>query len=111
MTIDPERDGPKDVGQYATMFGAPIIGLTGSPAQIDRVKKQFGIFAEPEQMGGHDYQMSHTSTVLLFGRERRVWGTVTPNEASKRALQDETARRLEPRSSSSLINLRGAWAR
>ena len=28
VTIDPKRDGPKDVGQYATLFGAPIIGLT-----------------------------------------------------------------------------------
>ncbi len=86
VTIDPERDGPKDVGQYATMFGAPIIGLTGSRAQIDQVKKQFGIFAEPEQMGGHDYQMSHTSTVLLFGRDGRFSGTIAADEADGSAV-------------------------
>ncbi|HZC37048.1 MAG TPA: SCO family protein, partial [Sphingomicrobium sp.] len=40
ITIDPKYDGPKEVGQYAQLFGAPIIGLTGSPAQIQRVKKQ-----------------------------------------------------------------------
>lgn len=80
VTIDPERDGPKDVGQYATMFGAPIIGLTGSPTQIDQVKRQYGIFAEPEHSGGHDYQMSHTSTVLLFGRDGRFGGTIAADE-------------------------------
>ena len=41
VTIDPTHDGPKEVGQYAELFGAPIIGLTGSQAQIDQVKKQY----------------------------------------------------------------------
>ena len=41
VTIDPTYDGPKQVGQYATLFNSPIIGLTGSPAQIDKLKKQF----------------------------------------------------------------------
>lgn len=87
VTIDPERDGPRDVGQYATLFGAPIVGLTGSPAQIDQVKKQFGIFAEPEHTGGHDYQMSHTSTVLLFGRDGRFGGTIAADEPDGSALE------------------------
>ena len=39
VTIDPKNDGPKEVGQYATAFKSPIIGLTGSPAQIEQVKK------------------------------------------------------------------------
>ena len=86
VTIDPKRDGPKDVGQYATLFGAPIIGLTGSEAQIDAVKKQYGIFAEPEQMTGHDYQMSHTSTVLLFGRDGRFGGTIAADEPDSSAV-------------------------
>ena len=86
VTIDPERDGPKDVGQYATMFGAPITGLTGSPAQIDQAKKQYGIFAEPEHSGGHDYQMSHTSTVLLFGRDGRFGGTIAADEPDSSAV-------------------------
>src|SRR5690349_11743647 len=44
VTIDPAHDGPKEVGQYAQLFSTPIIGLTGSQAQIDKVKKQYGIF-------------------------------------------------------------------
>ena len=46
VTVDPERDGPAEVGRYADLFGAPVIGLTGSPAQVARVKKDYGIFSE-----------------------------------------------------------------
>jgi protein SCO1/2 len=88
VTIDPRRDGPREVGQYATMFGAPIIGLTGTQRQIDRVKKQYGIYAQPEPMtgGGHDYQMNHTSTVLLFGRDGRFGGTIAADEPDSSAV-------------------------
>lgn len=46
VTVDPERDGPAEVGKYAELFNSPIIGLTGSHAQIEQVKKQFGIFSK-----------------------------------------------------------------
>ena len=36
ITIDPANDGPKEVGQYATLFNAPIIGLTGSRRRSTR---------------------------------------------------------------------------
>ena len=68
VTIDPKNDGPKEVGQYATLFNSPIIGLTGSPAQIDQVKKQYGIYAEKVPNAPMGQQMMHTSTVLLFDR-------------------------------------------
>jgi protein SCO1/2 len=88
VTIDPERDGPEDVGQYAMLFGAPIIGLTGSPEQIDQVKKQYGIHAQPQQMAGdHDYQMSHTSTVLLFDGDGKFITTLSQEESDSEAVE------------------------
>ena len=81
ITIDPANDGPREVGQYATLFNAPIIGLTGSPAQIDAVKKQFGIFAKPEP-GPHGgmVMINHTATVLLFDRNGKFSGTISADE-------------------------------
>jgi hypothetical protein len=46
VTVDPERDGPEEVATYETAFGGPVIALTGSPAQIEQVKKQYGIFSQ-----------------------------------------------------------------
>ena len=83
VTIDPANDGPKEVGQYAGLFNSPIIGLTGSPAQIDAVKKQYGIYSKPEPASGHDHAMTmidHTATVLLFDRGGKFVGTITSDE-------------------------------
>ena len=86
VTIDPTNDGPKEVGQYAELFGSPIIGLTGSQAQIDRVKKQYGIFAAPEPMQGGGMKMDHTATVLLFDRDGKLAGTIATDETDQAAL-------------------------
>src|SRR5436190_14102020 len=86
VTIDPAHDGPKEVGQYAGLFGAPIIGLTGTQTQIDQVKKQYGIFAQPSAHAAMGKEMEHTATVLLFGRDGRLAGTISPDESDSSAL-------------------------
>ena len=86
VTIDPAHDGPREVGQYAQLFNSPIVGLTGSPAQIDRVKKQYGIFAEPSPQPMAGKEMEHTATVLLFDRTGNLAGTVTQDESDQSAL-------------------------
>jgi len=86
VTVDPERDGPSEVGKYAELFNSPVTGLTGSPAQIDQVKKQFGIFSQkvPDSNGG--YSVDHTSTVLLFDGKGEFSGTIAPEEGDSAAL-------------------------
>jgi protein SCO1/2 len=86
VTIDPKNDGPKEVGQYASLFNAPIVGLTGSQAQIDQVKKQYGIFAEPSPHPMAGKEMEHTATVLLFDRAGSFAGTISPDEPDADAL-------------------------
>ena len=86
VTIDPANDGPKEVGQYAGLFNAPIIGLTGSQAQIDQVKKQYGIHAEPVPHAAMGKQMEHTATVLLFDRAGKLSATISPDETDAEAL-------------------------
>lgn len=80
VTIDPTNDGPKEVGQYARLFNAPIIGLTGSMEQIDQVKKQFGIFARPSPNATMGKEMEHSAIVLLFDRGGNFTGTIAPDE-------------------------------
>ena len=86
VTIDPNNDGPKEVGQYATAFNSPIIGLTGAPEQIDRVKKQYGIFAQPAAHPTPGMEMEHSSAVLLFDRDGKLAGTIAPDENDAAAL-------------------------
>jgi len=86
VTIDPMHDGPKEVGQYASLFGAPIIGLTGSQAQIDNVKKEYGIYAEPVANAPMGKEMEHTATVLLFDQSGQFAGAISPDEPDADAL-------------------------
>lgn len=85
VTVDPERDGPEEVGRYADLFDAPIIGLTGTPAQIAQVKKQYGIFSE-KAGEGDSYNVDHTASVLLFDGKGQFQSTISPGESDAAAL-------------------------
>ena len=87
VTVDPERDKPADMGRYAGLFGTPIIGLTGSVAQIERVKKSFGIFSKKVSQSGGGYNVDHTATVLLFDREGKFSSTIAIDEGDGVALE------------------------
>lgn len=86
VTIDPANDGPREVGQYALLFNAPIIGLTGSPAQIQQVKRQFGIYAQPVPNAPMGKEMEHSAIVLLFDRNGQFASTISPDEPDEDAL-------------------------
>lgn len=86
VTVDPARDGPREMGAYGKAFGAPIIGLTGTRAQIDKVKKQFGIYSLKVPDGNGDYTIDHTAVVLLFDRNGKFVATLAPDEQDPAAL-------------------------
>jgi protein SCO1/2 len=86
VTIDPAHDGPKQVGQYATLFNSPIIGLTGSQAQIDHVKKEFGIFAQPSPNPMPGKEMEHSAIVELFDRDGHFVTTIAPDDPDSDAI-------------------------
>ncbi|RST31828.1 SCO family protein [Sphingomonas ginkgonis] len=85
VSVDPERDTPAEVGRYAGLFGTPVIGLTGTPASVERVKKLFGIYSQ-KVGSGPDYSVDHTATVLLFDRAGGFAGTISPDEPEASAL-------------------------
>ena len=86
VTVDPQRDGPAEVGKYAELFDSPVTGLTGSPEQIEQVKKQFGIFSRQVPDGSGGYSVDHTATVLLFDRDGKFTATIAPEETDSAAL-------------------------
>lgn len=86
ISVDPQRDRPEDVGRYATLFNTPIVGLTGNPAQIERVKKQFGVFSQKVPTPGGGYSVDHTATVFLLDRNGKFVATLAPDEGNPAAL-------------------------
>ena len=86
ISVDPERDTPTAVGQYASLFDTPVIGLTGTPTQIDQVRKSYGIYAQKVPQEGGDYSVDHSAAVLLFDRSGGFAGTIAPDEGDQAAL-------------------------
>jgi len=86
ITVDSERDGPAEVGGYASLFGAPVIGLTGSPTDIERVKKQFGVFSQKVDQPGGGYSVDHSAAVFLMDRNGKFVATLSPEESDNVAL-------------------------
>ena len=58
ITVDPERDTPEVLKQYARNFGADPAGwffLTGEPAAIRTVERSYGVFAAKTPEGDVDH--------------------------------------------------------
>jgi protein SCO1/2 len=77
ITVDPERDTPKVVGEFAAAFSPDIIGLTGTPEQIAATAKTFKVFyAKGEAVPGGGYLVDHSNIVYLFGPEGEPLATL-----------------------------------
>lgn len=72
ITVDPERDTPEILAQYAENFGAAAEGwhfLTGEPAAIRDVTRRYGVFARKAAGGDVDHTFL-TSLIDSKGRLR-----------------------------------------
>jgi protein SCO1/2 len=86
ITVDPERDTPAELKTYASMFDSPVISLTGSVADIERVKKVYGVFSQKAPQPGGGYSVDHTATVFLMDRDGHFSATLSPEEKEATAL-------------------------
>jgi protein SCO1 len=69
VTIDPARDTPDKVGEFAAAFSPRLIGLTGTQAQIEEAAKAFAIYHARGEESPGGYLMDHSRTAYLMGRE------------------------------------------
>jgi len=70
VTIDPARDTPAVVGEFTRAFSSDLLGLTGTPEQVDKAAKAFVVFYQKgEDAGGGSYLMEHSRAAFLMGRD------------------------------------------
>jgi protein SCO1 len=71
VTIDPQRDTPAVMHAYIQRFaGAPIVGLTGTPAQIAAVENAYHVWSQklPAKQGDDNYDEAHSAFTFLIDR-------------------------------------------
>ncbi len=92
VTVDPERDTPAKVGEFAAAFSPDLIGLTGTPAQVEAAKAAFKVFSTKgavQPAGG--YLVDHSNITYLFDPEGKPLGTL-PTDKGPQAVAAELAR-------------------
>ena len=68
ITIDPERDTPKELGYYAEAMHPTMVGLTGSPEDVRAAADEYKVFYKRTNVPGSaaEYLMQHTSFTYLM---------------------------------------------
>lgn len=71
ISVDPERDTPQRVGEYASHFHPNMQGLTGSPEAIAEVAKRYLVIYEKVEMqdSAMGYAVDHSSIIYVVGKD------------------------------------------
>lgn len=73
ISVDPARDTPQKMKEYAAYFHPDMIGVTGSPAEIERVAKSFGAgYQRQAAAADGSYAVDHTSNTYLVGPDGKL---------------------------------------
>lgn len=75
ITIDPERDTPKQLAGYVSNFHPRLVGLTGTLEEITKAKKAYKVYGikvdengkPSKNITGDDYLMDHSPQTFLIG--------------------------------------------
>jgi protein SCO1/2 len=73
ITVDPERDTPTVVRQYASLFTPRLIGLTGPPNEVRKVADEYRVtrVIHHGDPGSASYLVDHSSVIYLVGPDGR----------------------------------------
>ena len=74
ITVDPARDTPAVIGDYAHAFGPEFVGLTGTQAELDPLEASYHVYAKRHDLKGGDYAMDHSSIIYVMGPDGRYAG-------------------------------------
>lgn len=69
VTVDPERDTPAIMKSYVSSFSPQLKGLTGTPEEVDAMKKTYRVYSRKVPLKDGDYTMDHTAVVYLMGKD------------------------------------------
>ncbi len=88
ISVDPERDTLDILKVYVPHFHPAFLGLTGTPAEIARVARQYGAryMKQKPNSDGH-YAVDHSASIYLVGPDGRLAGSL-PHGATAQEIAD-----------------------
>lgn len=82
ITVDPQRDTPKVVGDYVAAFSPRLLGLTGTPKQVAVATDAYRVYAARHKTGPgpEDYTMDHSSLLYLMAPDGHFVAPIRADE-------------------------------
>jgi len=95
ISVDPERDTPKQLAMYVRSFHPRLVGLTGSPAEIEAVTKAYRVYVKkvPDPKSTAGFTIDHSSIIYVMGPDG-VYRTHFTHTTDVRAMADRLAKLL-----------------
>ena len=93
ISIDPKRDTPGVVKEFAAAFSPRLVGLTGNAEQVGKVARAYRVYFAERRTGPgvNDYAMDHSSILYLMGPDGAFIGPLRA-EATGEQMAAELAR-------------------
>ncbi len=86
ISVDPERDTTAVLSDYLS-WQDKVVGVTGTPEEIQNVTKSWGAFYEKRPAAGGTYSVEHTASIFLVGRDGELQSLIRYGEPQEAALQ------------------------
>lgn len=80
VTVDPERDTAAQIKQYLSAFDPRIRGLTGSPAAVAEIAKNYRVYYNRVPLENGSYTMDHSTMVYMMDAQGEFVGPIGYNE-------------------------------
>ena len=78
ISVDPERDTPARLKEYAEFFHPNLVGLTGTPENLAAIAKAYGVFYAKQKLdtAGGTYVVDHSSETYVVGPNGQLLGKI-----------------------------------
>ncbi|HSW71013.1 MAG TPA: SCO family protein [Gammaproteobacteria bacterium] len=84
VSIDPEREKTIDLQHYLASYNKDFIGLAGTKEQLENLKQQFGVYAEPS----HSFIWNHSSSLFLINPKGQ-WLALFPEGLHPKQIEEQ----------------------
>ena len=74
ISVDPKRDTPARLKEYARFFHPVVVGVTGAPEEIAAAAKRYGVFYAEQKVAtaGDGYVVDHSADTYVVAADGRL---------------------------------------
>ncbi len=90
ITVDPQRDTPKNIKSFLENFNTNLVGLTGSKKEIKSVTNKFKIYVKLNKKSEEDsnYLVDHSSLIFLIDKDDNYLMFFRSNEFDEKVFKN-----------------------